>query len=268
MQPDFPDSTANTRELGWLDGWRRSRAGFELMAYLKRGGTWERTPVPANWLHNTRAFEPAALGVNRRDSRSFQLSVPDLSELSPLLNPGQVARFLVPAARGTGQAIFAAMDNEQRAIYLPASLLLRELWLWSASVLKALLTPGSLSVFLEPVLEERGLLVKVRGPLAEAKQSDTALRRLTWLAQSAEARSSWSSVLTFAHGGELNLRLPRCSLNAWVWGVESPSGTIAAELSAVHLEFDMVSDSCELMLGAARRRCPPKSRRAGGFVSF
>lgn len=268
MQPESPDSTASARELGWLDGWRRSRAGFELMAYLKRGGNWERTPVPADWLHNARAFEPAALGVNRRDSRSFQLSIPDLSELSPLLNPGQVARFLVPAARGTGQAIFVAIDDEQRAVYLPASLLLRGLWLWSDSVLKALLTPGSLSMFLEPVVEERGLLVKVRGPLADAKQSDTAQRRLTWLAQSADARNSWSSVLTFAHDGELNLRLPQCSLNAWVWGVELPSGTIAAELSAVHLEFDIASDNCELLLGEARRRCPPKPRRAGGFVSF
>ncbi len=268
MQPDSTDIPACVSELGWLDGWRRSRTGLDLMAYLKRNGVWQRAAVPASWLKTSRAFEPSALGGHRRESRSFQIFIPDLSGMETLLNPGQVARSLVPLARTTGQAIFVAKDDEQHTVYLPASLVLRELWLWSDSVLNALLTPGSLAVFMEPVVEERGLMVKVRGPLAEAKQSDTALRRLCWLSQSADARDSWSSVLTFAHNGELRLRLPRCSLKAWVWGVESPSGTIASELSAVHLDFEIPSEDCEVMLGEAYRRCPPKSRKSGGFVSF
>lgn len=268
MEPSSLDYIACPSEAGWLDGWRRTRTGLELMAYLKRDGAWMRAPVPTSWLLNPRAFEPSALDGHRRDSRSFQIFIPDLSGMASLLNPGQVARSLVPAARTTGQAIFVANDDEQRRVYLPASLVLRELWLWSSSVLNALLTPGSLAVFIEPIDDERGMMVKVRGLLAEAKQSDTALRRLCWLAQSADARDSWSSVLTYAHSGELRLKLPRCSLKAWVWGIECSSGTIASELSAVHLDFDIPSEDCAVMMGEAYRRCPPNSRKSGGLISF
>jgi hypothetical protein len=195
------------------------------------------------------------------------LRIPDLAKLSPVMDPGCVLGAMVSTARRTRHAIYAVADNE-RTVYLPASLLIRELWLWSGSVLDALLTPGSLALYLQWSTTGKPLRIQATGPLARARQSDTALRRLSWLAQSPSARASWSSVLTYAHRGDLRLKLPSASLEAWAWGVELPAGTLVAQLSAVKLRFDLPQEDCWVKLGQTDRPCPPSQSRRGGLVSF
>lgn len=160
------------------------------------------------------------------------------------------------------------VDDGETKVYLPAALLVRELWLWTETVLDALMTPNSLALYLGAAQEEENLLIQAYGPLAAAQQSDTALRRLSWLAQCEDARKSWSSVLTFAHKGDLRLSLPRAALEAWGWGVNISGGTLVAELSSADLRFVMPQEGGRMLLGKAERRCPPPAVRRGGFVSF
>lgn len=253
----------------WLNGWQRSSRGWELESVVRQGAGWETRLLPASWLvQNSRLFEPSARPFARSRSRSFQLRVSDLTRLSPLLEPGRLLTALVPPARRTRQAVYAVAGDGEQQVYVPATLLLRELWMWNPSAMDALLTPNSLAVYLRHIDDAEGSRVEVSGPLARVGGSDTGLRRLSWLAQCADAQASWSSVLTFAHDGALRLRLPRASLEAWAWGIELPTGTLVAELSAVSLSFELPQEGCRVLLGSASHRCPPVPQRRPGMVSF
>lgn len=252
----------------WLNGWQRTSRGWALESVVRRGAVWELQLLPASWLlQSSRLFEPSARPFARSRSKSFQLRIPDLTRLSPLLEPGRLLTALVPPARHTRQAVYAAANEEQQ-VYLPAALLLRELWMWNPGAMDALLTPNGLALYLARIDDAQGGRVEASGPLARAGGSDTGLRRLSWLAQCADAQASWSSVLTFAHTGTLRMRLPRASLEAWAWGIELPTGTLVAELSAVSLSFELPQEGCRVQLGRASHRCPPTPQRRPGLVSF
>lgn len=256
-------------QLGWVDGWSRTRQGWMLDALVREDAAWVRRRFPASWvLERNRVFEPSLRPYAHLPSRSFHLDIPDLSRLSPLLQPGKQLAAQVPAARHTRHALYLAQASERPAL-VPAILLLGELWAWVGSALDALMTPGGLALYLRQVSTDEGMAVETSGPLAKVGDSDTSLRRLCWLAQCADARVSWASVLTSAHFGDIRLRLPRASLQAWAWGVEVAVGTLVTELSAVFLQFDLPQEGCEVRLGNAVRRCPPPpTQRPGGLVSF
>lgn len=257
-----------TEDLCWLNGWQRSRRGWALEVVARQGASWGTRLLPASWLlQSGRLFEPSARPFERLPSRSFPLRVLDLTQLSPLLESGRLIAPLVPPAGRTRQAVYAVADGEQR-VYLPAALLLRELWMWSPPAMEALLTPNSLALYLQRTEGVEGVHVEALGALACAGQSDTGLRRLCWLGQCGDAQASWSSVLTFAHDGALRLRLPRASLEAWAWGVELPTGTLVAELSAVSLSFELPQERCRVRLGRADRLSPPAPQRRTGLVTF
>lgn len=260
--------TESELNVDWFNGWKRSAHGWMLEAVVRQGSGWDIRLLPASWLlQMRRLFEPSARPFERLPSRSFHLQVPDLSQMSPLLEPGRLVAGLVPPARRAQHAVYAVADGERR-IYLSAAFLLRELWVWAAGALEALLTPNSLALYLGRIDGPDGLCVEASGPLARVGGSDTSLRRLCWLAQCADAQASWSSVLTFAHRGELRLRLPRASLEAWAWGVELPMGTLVAELSAVYLSFDLPLEGCRVQLGSACHQCPPAPPRKMGLITF
>lgn len=253
----------------WLNGWRWSSHGWTLESVVRHASGWEVHSVPAAWLlEGSRLFEPTARPFARSTTRNFQLRVSDLARLAPLLEPGRLLAALVPPAHHTHQDIFAVPTDEARQVYLPAALLLRELWMWNSSAMEALLTPNSLALYLGCATDAQELHVEASGPLAHAATSDTGLRRLSWLAQCADAQSSWSSVLSSAHSGELRLRLPHASLEAWAWGIELPSGTLVAELSAVTLSFELPREGCHVHLGRTIHICPLPPQRRPGMVSF
>lgn len=253
----------------WLNGWQRASRGWTLEAVVHDGSQWGTRLLPAGWLQQSgRLFEPSARPFQRLASTSFRVKISDLMCLSPLLNPGYLLGARIPAAGRTRQAVYV-LESEGGRVFLPAALLLRELWMWSASATDALLTPNSLSLCLGLGAGEQGPHVAASGALAHAGRSDTGLRRLCWLAQSADAQASWASVLTFAHEGALRMKLPRASFEAWVWGVELPAGVLVAELSAESLSFDLPQGEMKVRLGAAApRQCPPPAERRTGFLRF
>lgn len=252
----------------WLNGWQRSAGGWMLQAVGLEGSDWGTQLLPASWLLERRAlFEPSAAPYARLATSSVRLRIPDLSQLSPLLEPGNVLKSVVPPARRTRHAIYVA-THEDRQIYLPAALLIPELWSWTAGCLEALLTPNSLGLYLSQGEAAEGPQVRACGLLARTGASDTGLRRLCWLAQCSDAQASWASVLTFAHDGELRLRLPRASLDAWARGVELPTGLLIAEWWAVNLSFELPKSDCTVSIGGTTQRCPPAPQRRPGFVSF
>lgn len=214
-----------------------------------------------------RAFEPASSYSRRHPSSSIRIRIHDLSALAPLLEPGLVVSQVVPRARETRHALFVHLEDDQR-VYLPAVLLLRLLWMWTDSATEALLTPNSLALCLQRHEVNGRLTIEATGSLLALGRSDTSVRRLCWLAQSGDARASWSSVLTFAHEGKLDLRLPTASLDAWAWGVETTTGFLVAELSAAHLRFVLSQEDCDVRLGKVQVSCPPTPRRPPGLVSF
>lgn len=261
--PDAPSALS----LGWVNGWQRTRDGFELETIHREGSGWVTRHAPASWLFSRRIFEPAVLAPGPYFTTSLRIKIPDLSQLGRLIRPGGLLRPLVRPAASTRHAIHV-VDNDGAKVYLPAALLVRELWLWTEAALQALMTPNSLALYLEVLQDPEGMLIQAHGPLAAAQQSDTALRRLSWLAQREDARRSWASVLTFAHGGDINVRLPCASLDAWGWGVDIAGGTLVAELSSVELRFGIPQEDGRMFLGKAERRCPPPPARRSGLISF
>lgn len=261
--------TSQQADWTWLDGWRRTPEGWMFDAFVRESSGWStRTVLPASLLQRRRLFEPSSGSFARLPSDSIHLRISDLSQLSPLLNPGKLIGSLVPPARRTRHAIYVALHGG-RQVYLPAALLLQLLWAWTPGTLAPLLTPNSLAMYLSLSNQGNGLHVQASGLLANVGSSDTSLRRLTWLAQCGDAQASWASVLTFAHqDGALRLRLPRASIDAWAWGVELPTGFLVAELSPAPLSFDLPQRTCQLTIGAITRQCPPEPTRPTGFATF
>lgn len=256
------------RELSWLLGWAHTRQGWVIEALVRHGGAWKTEQLPVTWLGQMRrAFEPYAQPFRRLPSSSVQVRISDLARLSPLLEPSAVLAEVVPRARDARHALFVHQTEEGR-VYLPAVLLLSLLWVWTEGATDALMTPNSLAVYLQRSDLGERLTVEASGGLLRLGRSDTSLRRLCWLAQCQDARASWSSVLTSAHQGKLDLRLPTASLEGWAWGVELPTGFLVAELSAASLRFELPQEGCEVKLGRASLRCPAAPRRISGMVSF
>lgn len=252
----------------WLDGWRRTQDGWMLDGFAREASGWAaRTLSPSCLLQRRRLFEPSAAPFARLHSNSVHLKIPDLSKLSPLLQPGKLIGSLIPPARRTRQAIYVTV-HQGRQVYVPAALLLPLLWTWTAGALDALLTPNSLGMYLSRAEREDGLHVEASGLLARVGASDTSLRRLSWLAQCSDAQASWASVLTFAHNGELRLRLPSAALDVWAWGVELPTGLLVAELSPAPLEIDLPRSKCNVKVGNVTHDCPPPPLRPTGFATF
>jgi hypothetical protein len=259
---------ASEFEPAWLNGWQRLAEGWMLEAVGMQEVGWVTKLLPATWLQERRRlFEPSAPPYARLSTSSMRLRVADLSQLSPLLEPGKLLRPLVPAARHTKHAVYVTPQEGMR-VFVPAALLLPELWMWTAGALQALLTPNSLSLYLSRSGADGQMHVQASGLLSRLGPSDTTLRRLCWLAQCGDAQASWSSVLTFAHDGALRLRLPRASLDAWARGVELSTGVLISELWAVNLSFDLPQIDCEVSIAGMRQRCPPPPIRQTGFVSF
>src|SRR5262245_14979229 len=107
-----------TEDLAWLNGWQRSSRGWLLEAVVRQGTGWDTRFLPASWLLETgRLFEPSARPFERLRSRSFQIRVPDLTRLSPLLEPGRLLAAVVPPARHARQAVYVVAGEEQQ-VYL------------------------------------------------------------------------------------------------------------------------------------------------------
>jgi hypothetical protein len=260
--------SAVENEVVWINGWKRCARGWALEVVARQVAGWETRLEPVeSLLPLRRLFEPSARAFKRLPSSSSRLCIPDLSRLSPLLEAGQLVAPFIPPARDTRHAVFVVPQGE-RCLYMPAALLLQELWLWTAGAMEVLLTPNSLALYLRQFEASGRAHAEATGPLARVGDSDTSVRRLCWLAQCPDAQSSWSSVLTFAHQGALSLRLPRASIDAWAWGVEVDAGTLVTELSSVDLRFALPREDCQLLLGGAQRTCPMAPERKTGLVSF
>lgn len=261
-------ATGEVAGLGWLSGWRRTAAGWRLETVVERDGQWASSLAqPSLLLDQPRVFEPSSPPLASLRTESVRIRIDDLSRLPSLMRPGNLVGRWFPQARCACQAIFVS-KYEGTAAYIPAGLLVRELWLWCGPALPALLLPNVLELFLSTVEGANGLVVRAAGPLARLGTGDTSLRRLSWLAQCPDARDSWSSVLSSAHGGAINLRLPRASMQAWGWGVELAHGILCAELSSVTLGFELPVEGVQMQLGQRTLRCPPAPVKRTGLVTF
>lgn len=255
-------------EPAWLHGWQRSSQGWKLEAVGGKRGAWETRLLPAAWLQERRRlFEPSAPPYTRLPTTTTKLHIDDLSRLSPLVEPGELLKSFIPGAAQTRHAVYAAAQGDSR-FFVPAALLLAVLWAWTANALQALLTPNSLALFLGRSEGDGHFTVDASGLLARLGTSDTTLRRLCWLAQCSDAQASWSSVLTHAHDGAIRLELPSASFEAWVRGVQLPTGLLVSELWATHLSFELPRPQCRVSLGGTTLVCPPAPKRQTGLVSF
>ena len=261
MTADSSDSIA------WVTGWCRVGNGWGFQVLVRgANGLEERRVSSGDALPGLAPFAP------RSESRStpyrnVRLTIPDLSVLSPLVDCQEALSSAIPNGDLSRHAVYVA-PGPDGPIFVPALLLLQELWCWTESAQEALLIPNSLALSVRLVKSSAGHVVEVGGPMAKLGVSDTSLRRVTWLAQSVDAQESWSSVLTSAHRGEIRLRLPHASLNAWVDGVQLESGVLAYALSAVHFEFTLWATSCQIKVGDRVRDCPPAPRPRKGTIRF
>lgn len=255
-------------QVAWVDGWTSTPAGPKLRLFLREGPRRVTHHVAPAWMAGRRAYEPSLRVHSRWSTANVQFTVPDLSILAPLMSPGELLGQFLPEASETQHSIFV-IEGERGRIYLPAMLLIQVLWLWSERSARMLWIPNSLDAEMGPAAS--GLAAKecvVTADYLGTQLSDVSLRRLAWLAQCSDARSSWSSVLTNAHIGKLSLSLPRAELNGWVWGIQVAGGVLACQLMAPHLTFDLVAKAATVRVGRTVHLVPDKPLPQRGLISF
>lgn len=241
----------------WLRSWERVGASWMIRVACLRGGKVVDVTTAANILNAPRAFDIDAVAKVGRESVSVGLDVDDIASLSPLVDPSDVLGQIHPKLRESRHDLYVGYSGDM-PIYIPGTLLIRTLWLWSSRLLPTLMTPNSLSLYLgNPASMADTRLIKVIGGLSTMQSTDTHLRRVAWLGLDASARGSWSSVLTAAYNGRLSLRLPHARMSASAWGVQVAGGVLVCELLSPHVSFWLPETSLRIQLGRAVRLCPP-----------
>lgn len=253
----FARARAGAGSIAWMDSWIWESGAWQVKVLRKVGNEWSHIVVAPGELLGARAFEPASPEFRHLETENVSFEIPDLSALSPLIEPRELLGAILPGASSTTHAIYAVEGHSQR-IYIPAFLLIDRLWLWSAQALKAILTPNSLEIYLgQPTEGTNGLEVVLSPELMSRSPSQDAVQRIAWLSQSDDARRSWRSVLTNAVQSRMDLTLPRARLNGWLWGVRLPQGLLACELASVEFHVDLPFADIRLRLGGRRKPGPP-----------
>ena len=249
----------------WIDGWVRSDSAWALRALRSECGLWTHRAVPPLRLIKARMFEPSTPGIRILGTENRSFDIPDLSSLAPLLEPREILGGMFPGAAISNAHTIYVAETEAGRLYFPALLLIDELWFWSLPALRTLLIPNSLDVVMgKPTQVNDGLEVTVSVKLASENPSETGLRRIAWLSQAADARTSWHSVLTNAFRNRLDVALPRASMSGWVWGAQLSSGLMACELSSVELKFELPGAGLHIRVGSVRYPvCRPASSELG-----
>ena len=255
MSAGSPNASQNEPRFSWISGWRRTHHGLRLEAVVRQGhDTAMELFPPSLLLTRSQAFDNVLGTFSGEPWEVVRIEVDDLSRMLSLKRPpGGDFRRTVPHSRSSRHVVFVAEGSGGTA-YLPAALLIRELWLWSADALDALLTPASLELFLSSSSEHEGPRIDASGPLARAKGVN--LRRLSWLAQCPDARESWASVLTYATSEVLSLRLPRASMVAWGIGVRLPHGILVSRLASTRISYPLPIEGVPMRIRGRVTRCP------------
>jgi hypothetical protein len=249
-----------------MDSWVWDSGAWQIKVLRKVGTEWRRFVVAPRELLGARAFEPSSPELRNLATENCSFDIPDLSALSPLIEPRELLGGMLPGAQSTQHAIYA-VENHSDRIYIPAFLLIDRLWLWSAQALKALLTPNSLEIYLgQPTQGKFGLEVMASPELTSNSPSQDALQRIAWLSQSDDARRSWRSVLTNAFQSRMDLTLPRARLKGWLWGVRLPHGLLACELASVELHVDLPVANIRLRIGGTTKRGPSRATLLSGVI--
>ena len=242
--------------VAWMNGWRRTDQGLRVEVVVQRGSDLSTERSPASLLlTESQAFGKTLSTISGARREVIRIEVDDLSRMLSLKRPpGSLLHRALPQSRASNHVVFIAEGSAGTA-YIPAALLIRELWLWSQDSLDALLTPGSLDLFLSGwCANDEDPHVGACGPFARARGAN--LRRLSWLAQCADARASWSSVLTFANAETLSLRLPKASFTAWGVGVQLQRGILISKLASPRIGFTLPVEGVSMRIGTRATRCP------------
>ncbi len=254
--------------ISWINGWRRTHHGLRLETVVRHDHETALEQTGASLLlTRSQAFDNVCGTFSGAPWEVIRIEIDDLSRMLSLRRPpGGEFRRTVPRAGSSRHVVFVAEGSSGTA-YLPAALLIRELWLWSADALDALLTPASLELFLNRSCEEGRPTLDACGPLARARGGN--LRRLSWLAQCQDARDSWASVLTYANAQVLNLRLPRASMVAWGVGVRLQRGILVSRLASARISFSLPREGLPIRVRGRVMRCPhPQERRSDPQPDF
>jgi hypothetical protein len=241
--------------ISWINGWRRTHHGLRLETVVRHDHETAVEQTGASLLlTRSQAFDNVGGTFSGAPWEVIRIEIDDLSRMLSLRRPpGGEFRRTVPRASSSRHVVFVAEGSGGTA-YLPAALLIRELWLWSADALDALLTPASIELFLSLSCDHDELTLDAGGPFARAKGAN--LRRLSWLAQCSDARESWASVLTYANAGALGLRLPRASMVAWGIGVPLQHGILVSRLASSRIGFSLPIEGAPMRIRGKVMRCP------------
>lgn len=254
--------------VGWIDGWEFAPDGLKLCVLRHVSGRWRKESVAPWSILNGRVFEPSIRKLAGNATSTVPFEVEDLSQLKRLLAPGELAKKLVPDALATKHSIFV-VEMMGTVVYIPAMLLMRELWGWSSRAFELLMAANSIDMHVGVVsTNSQSREIGASIELASGQPSDTALRRVAWLAQCEDARRSWSSVVVQAHKGQLDLLLPRASLSGWAWGIRLAEGVLACELNSTWLQFDLPCPDVRVRVARTSYACPSQPNRRTGFTSF
>ena len=253
--------------LAWVDGWIDEGRGKRLKLWKVNGGRLELEQAGGEALRMPRVYDPGA-AQTRFVSESMRFEIAQFGDIERLIKPGHLTTKLVPGLRCNNHAV-TVIRADRGIIYVPMLLWIQELWMRSLTWVKAILTPQALDINV-PIVEETAehFLCRASPLFVGARLSEDKLRRIAWLAINRDARKSWNSVLTFAHDGRLDMKLPPARISGWVWGQRVDTGIVACELRAVEMDFELPSRDIVIQVGARRYVCPKTVTRRNTPLNF
>lgn len=247
----------------WVDGWERTPDGWQLGVIWRERASWVTGLMPPGRIVKGRIFEPTTPGIRTGGSESRQFTIANLANLSQLLEPREIIAPMLPGAPTTSRHAIYVAENSAGRLYLPALLLLANVWLWSLEAIDAILTPNSLDAYLAATragAPSFNLAADAR--LASTAPTQVALGRIAWLAESPQARMSWSSVLANAYARRLDFQLPAAALSGWAWGVHLSSGFLVSEILSGQMQFTLRAPQTTIRVGTTLHS-PHVTKRLG-----
>jgi hypothetical protein len=240
-------------ELLWIDAIERASSGdWQVRTVRAQGKNRSLRSVP---VANAAAL-PAAHGFGHFyhdvPTRVVPISCCDLSRSERVLKPSALVRRATRGLRVSDAHEIYRLPGEP-AIYVPAFLLIRTLFMGPRAFNERLLTPQGLDLLATPAASDdpRIMRLELARRLADPPPSDRAVRMAAWAIHSREARCAHASVLDHARHGRIGLDRPALPLKCWASCFEFDYGLLAFEF--VSAETDLPSDAREIVIREGRR---------------
>ena len=255
------DRTTNIDSvLIWLDGVARDKTGRFVLSTLQRvgrdivSGTVTYPAVPSEVINTNAPW------LSRTSTFAQSLVCRDLRAAERLLYPAEVFQRFSHGIQISENHEIYKIDGTV-PIYIPAILLIRELFAGSRLLNEHLLLPGAVDRLGVAHVEGEVIVVHASPVIRAVDMTARLAQLLAWLLTNREAKLAHASILSAARCGKIAIDRPELSITGWARGIDLDPGLLAVQLHAVDIRLPLRQKEIIVHVGKTTRhyRCyaPP-----------